>query len=353
MILHMGFYALQPDLPRQRRGTASGENAFAPAHPCPEQNNHPSKNRVWNFFPDSENRVGENLTFGQCSRREKSLVVTIIASDHPLWPNRDPIEEGGGINLYMFNYNNPVSFNDVIGLFPAMLQGTEGTDSSIINMTQVDRLGVQVEVNGENIDVGNVVVYAGIDVDVNKGMDNLMAFLRTTSGQPGLYRAGYPREISTNPYTGVAIALNFDTTNEEKLKEFCGCVDDETRTSPPTESTLPVAGWVQFLNGRIDNQMSVLQGGGHNNIWYGGYPYNTMFDFPGRLNFLSGVRYNFETALYCTSRIDPNGSWQDTNNFKKIFSYKWRASYEQTPRMRGGDRGQLQQQKHVYTWEKR
>jgi hypothetical protein len=115
MILHMGFYALQPDLPRQRRGTASGENAFAPAHPCPEQNNPPSKNRVWNFFPDSENRVGENLTFGQCSRREKSLVVTIIASDHPLWPNRDPIGENGGVNLYGFVGNNGVNSWDYLG----------------------------------------------------------------------------------------------------------------------------------------------------------------------------------------------------------------------------------------------
>jgi hypothetical protein len=108
MILHMGFYACHPE-------TASGKTAAKFAHPCPEQNNPPSKNRVWNFFPETENCVGENPTFGQCSRRENRLTLTIIASDHPLWPNRDPIEEQGGYNLYGFVHNTPLNGYDLLG----------------------------------------------------------------------------------------------------------------------------------------------------------------------------------------------------------------------------------------------
>ncbi|MDA3872791.1 MAG: hypothetical protein PF795_02390 [Kiritimatiellae bacterium] len=105
----MGFYACHPE-------TASGKTAAKFAHPCPEQNNPPSKNRVWNFFPDSENRVGEKSTFSQCSRRENRLTLTIIASDHPLWPNQDPIGERGGINLYAFVGNDGVNAWDRLGL---------------------------------------------------------------------------------------------------------------------------------------------------------------------------------------------------------------------------------------------
>jgi len=60
MIRFMGFYALHPD-------TASGQTAAAPAHSCPAKTHPPSKNRVWDFFDDSQNRVGQNPTFGQCS----------------------------------------------------------------------------------------------------------------------------------------------------------------------------------------------------------------------------------------------------------------------------------------------
>jgi RHS repeat-associated protein len=32
-----------------------------------------------------------------------------------MWPNRDPIEEAGGINLYAFNHNSPLNFIDLNG----------------------------------------------------------------------------------------------------------------------------------------------------------------------------------------------------------------------------------------------
>ena len=33
------------------------------------------------------------------------------------WPSRDPIEEEGGLNLYVFVGNDPINHHDSIGLF--------------------------------------------------------------------------------------------------------------------------------------------------------------------------------------------------------------------------------------------
>jgi len=84
--------------------------------PCQEQQDPPSKNRVWDFFDPSQDRARQNPTFSQCSRRENRLTLTIIASDHPLWPNRDPIGERGGLNLYGFVRNQVVNTFDFLGL---------------------------------------------------------------------------------------------------------------------------------------------------------------------------------------------------------------------------------------------
>jgi hypothetical protein len=105
----MGFYALDPK-------TAPGETAVAPAHPCPENQDLPPKNRVWDFLEHSQDRARQNPRFAQCLRRENRLALTIIASDHPLWPNRDPIEEEGGYNLYGFVGNDGVNSWDYLGL---------------------------------------------------------------------------------------------------------------------------------------------------------------------------------------------------------------------------------------------
>jgi RHS repeat-associated protein len=118
MFLLMGFYVKQ----------SSENQASAGGCACPEETYLPQKNRVWNFFPDSENRVGENPTFEQCSRRKNQLTATITVSgvrfygfryydpETGRWPNRDPIGEFGGINLYSFNSNNSVLRYDFLGM---------------------------------------------------------------------------------------------------------------------------------------------------------------------------------------------------------------------------------------------
>ena len=109
MLPRMGFYALHDE-------TAPGEVATSPRHPRPEKADPPSKNRVWNFLDSTENRAGSDRHFGQCSRRENPPTLTIIVSGRPFWPNRDPIGENGGTNLYGFAENDLPNNYDLLGL---------------------------------------------------------------------------------------------------------------------------------------------------------------------------------------------------------------------------------------------
>ena len=116
----MGFYALHDD-------ELSRDNVAASGCACALETHPPSENRVWKIFLESENCVGENPAFGQCSRREKSATATILVSgvrfygfryydpETGRWPNRDPIEEQGGYNLYAFVGNDGVNFWDLLG----------------------------------------------------------------------------------------------------------------------------------------------------------------------------------------------------------------------------------------------
>ena len=124
----MGFYAFQPDLPRQRCGTASGESTAVAAHPRPEQTDPTSRNRVWIFFAPSQDRVGLDAHFGLYPRRENRPATPKTASCVRFYgfryydpetgrrPNRDPIEERGGLNLYGFVVNDRVNRGGFLGL---------------------------------------------------------------------------------------------------------------------------------------------------------------------------------------------------------------------------------------------
>ena len=121
----MGFYALHDD-------ELSRDNVAASGCACALETHPPSENRVWKIFLESENCVGENPTFAQCSRREKSATATKLASgvrfygfryydpETGRWPNRDPIEESGGYNLYGFVGNDGMNHWDYLGFHPGI-----------------------------------------------------------------------------------------------------------------------------------------------------------------------------------------------------------------------------------------
>jgi len=64
------------------------------------------------------------------------------------WPNRDPIEEAGGVNLYGMVGNNPINAIDRLGL-EIILKGFKVVGKSWIN--KIDNLGTLKSVTGRDI----------------------------------------------------------------------------------------------------------------------------------------------------------------------------------------------------------
>ena len=51
------------------------------------------------------------------------------------WPNRDPIEEYGGVNLYAFSKNAPIDWTDPLGLQVVGITWQDGTTTTLYNPT--------------------------------------------------------------------------------------------------------------------------------------------------------------------------------------------------------------------------
>lgn len=97
-------------------------------HFAPENPHTVEENRVGIFFGESTKSSRANPLSAQEPRLKKAYCYDETASGmfyygyryyDPAtgrWPNRDPIAEQGGINLYGFVGNNGVNFWDVIGL---------------------------------------------------------------------------------------------------------------------------------------------------------------------------------------------------------------------------------------------
>jgi len=91
--------------------------AYAPENPVLG-----SKNRVGIFF---FGRVGDRVGSDRPATRnrigEKRPTLAIIVSGRPVWRSRDPIEEEGGLNLYVMVGNDAVNYWDYLGLSPYQL----------------------------------------------------------------------------------------------------------------------------------------------------------------------------------------------------------------------------------------
>jgi hypothetical protein len=73
------------------------------------------KTRVGDFFYEDHASVGQNRWANRLNTQEKSCYHYETASGRSNWPNRDPIEEWGGPNVYGFVFNNPIAFLDILG----------------------------------------------------------------------------------------------------------------------------------------------------------------------------------------------------------------------------------------------
>jgi len=110
------------------------------------------------------------------------------------WPNRDPIGEQGGINLYHFNWNDPIDWIDPLGLNPCCPGGNPidcGQLSSAISslsqevrnlITQMGALGAEFE-GAVNIAAAGLAIELGLAATGVSGIKSVgqRAFKKTVS----------------------------------------------------------------------------------------------------------------------------------------------------------------------------
>ena len=130
-----------------------------------ERRNLTGKNRVWNFFPLSNETHPANRRQPAQARRKIHPTPMKTASGIPCWPSRDPIGEVGGLNLYGLGGNSGVNGLDVLGL--AFADGSKFTklqDFGATGLTYLDGTGgYTYEIDGT---VGNA--NHQIEVAVNR-----------------------------------------------------------------------------------------------------------------------------------------------------------------------------------------
>jgi hypothetical protein len=82
---------------------------------APGASNLTAKNRVWDFFGNSNRTRPASRREPLKLRRKNRPTLTKTASGIPVWPSRDPIGEQGGINLYGFVNNDSPNKWDRLG----------------------------------------------------------------------------------------------------------------------------------------------------------------------------------------------------------------------------------------------
>jgi hypothetical protein len=110
------------------------------------------KNRVGDFFHEDSASVGKNRWVKCLNAQEKSSYHYETASGRSNWPNRDPIGEAGGINIYGMINNLVVNAVDIDGraVFPGWVIDT------------IDALGDFLDPNGQE---GNICMPPDYDTD--------------------------------------------------------------------------------------------------------------------------------------------------------------------------------------------
>src|SRR5947207_4964892 len=76
----------------------------------------PLKTRVQGFRQSPPGRLSRRARRRQINTPGLRACAYKTASGRFKWPNRDPIGELGGLNLYGYVYNNPLRFVDPLGL---------------------------------------------------------------------------------------------------------------------------------------------------------------------------------------------------------------------------------------------
>ena len=137
----------------------------------------PSKNRVGGSPRPSSFRAPKNRSQLPESHRVSRPDATIAASGRSVWPNRDPIGEIGGINIYQMLNNNAVESIDLLGAVEL---------DTYINLVDTLMKLAALSDCPEVVDLANKYLKDMEDDVVNEDFKDIMEFIRI-AGKSGKY----------------------------------------------------------------------------------------------------------------------------------------------------------------------
>jgi hypothetical protein len=94
---------------------AVGRSAERSRRSCAHLLTPPRKTRLWGFGCHPSGRLSRRSCFRPILTPGCRAYGYKTAAGRLQWPNRDPIGEEGGVNLYAYINNNPVDQNDPLG----------------------------------------------------------------------------------------------------------------------------------------------------------------------------------------------------------------------------------------------
>ena len=133
------------------------------------------------------------------------------------WPSRDPIEEGGGLNLYGFVGNNGIRYYDILGLRPR----DERVSSCVIKIFGGHGL-LSANLPGEGGKITNPDTLKGVEIPVNITNDECSAATVISCNADRI--VNIEKVIpNTPPSSGNVDAYPYNGPNNVKPEEtFCG-----------------------------------------------------------------------------------------------------------------------------------
>jgi hypothetical protein len=109
---------------------------------APSKTSTRSQNRVGDFFCEGADCVGRNRLASRIGTKEKTTYSYETASGLPVWPNRDPFSEFGGMNLYVMVGNGSVNRWDYLGLKCTVVSGPVAKTGAEWELKALDPIGI-------------------------------------------------------------------------------------------------------------------------------------------------------------------------------------------------------------------
>jgi hypothetical protein len=178
----------------------------------------PAKIASWGAGVSASGRLSNPSTGNQDGIRVGEPCAYESVSGLPEWLSRDPIQEGGGLNLYGYALNNPVRYNDPVGE-DVVVTDTHGNQTTY-NTSEGFIAGVTAAPPGSIRDV-TFLGHGGVNANnvggFNQGIDNSL---------------NYMNYLAVTPSNKVAIGLT-DSSGDHTLGYLTNLLQDKLTPNAP------------------------------------------------------------------------------------------------------------------------